>query len=281
MHLSQVIEDYRAFRDISPRTLRDYRLAVSGFETWHKRPIELDTLKPALLNQYLLWLSEIGQSPVTVGGRRTKILVVWRAACELGLTENWPNERRIRKVKLPRPNPTCWTLDDIRNVLAYCESNMRFPLRSVNVMAGDYVGALIRFLHDSGMRIGDAVSMEFDWVLPGTVTWAQHKTGVWHRAQLTPETLAAIKKIRTDDRRLIWPRRRTDSGALYRLVRTAAIGAGVDGTSKFIRRGGATDVYRQGKDPAKYCGHAPGSRVAVYWYVSRDAQIDPVSPTKI
>lgn len=281
MHLSKVVEEYRAFRQISDRTHRDYRLAVGGFERWATKPLDLDELHHTTLNRYLLHLTEDGKSLFTVAGRRTKILVVWRAGCELGLSDNWPDERRIRRIKPPEPNPECWSVEDVRAILAYCESHMRFRLRSVDVPAGDYVGALIGFLHDSGMRIGDAVSMEFDWVLRGVFSWRQSKTSHWHVAKLSEGTLEAIRRIRTDGRRLIWPRRRSDSGALYRLIRLAVAGAGLSGTSRYIRRGGATDVYLSGADPARYCGHVPGSRVAIRWYVRKDAQIAPVSPTEL
>lgn len=281
MYLSQVVEEYRAYRQISLRTHRDYRLAVNGFEGWQAQPVDVDFLQHTHLNNYLLWLTESGKSLWTVQGRRTKILVIWRAACALGLSENWPNERRVRRIKPPDPNPECWTVEEVRRVLNYCEREMRFQLRSVNCIAGDYLSALVRFLHDVGMRIGDSICMEFDWVLNGTVTWRQGKTGYWHSARLSQGTLDAIRRIRTDSRRLIWPRRRSDSGALYRLFRQAAEGAGLIGTSKYIRRGGATDVFLRGDDPAKYCGHKPGSRVALKWYVSRTAQITPVSPTEL
>lgn len=281
MRLSAFVDQYRISRQISLRTYRDYKLAAAGFETWHLKPIAIDAITHQLVNCYLLWLTDAGHSLYTVHGRRTKILVLWRAACSLGYSDNWPNEHRIRRIKCPTPNPICWSLDELRRVICFAEHQMRFRLRSVDVFAGDYVAALLRFLHDSGMRVGDAVSMEFAWLAGGTVTWKQSKTAYWHRAKLSQCTLDAIRKIRTDNRSLIWPRGRSDSGALYRLIRIAAAGAGLTGTSKYIRRGVATDVYLRGLDPGRALGHVPGSRVAIRWYVSQEAQIDPVSPTEL
>jgi integrase len=169
----------------------------------------------------------------------------------------------------------------MRTLVAYCETHLRHRLVSVPVPAGDYLAALFAFLWDSGMRIGDAVSMEFPWIQTGTVTWRQSKTGVWHRAQLSTNTLAAIERIREPVRAMIWPRPAENRTALYRLIKSAILAAGLSGTSKYIRRGVATNVFLNGGDPGRALGHVPGSRVAHRHYVSVDAQLSPVSPTEL
>lgn len=56
------------------------------------------------------------------------------------------------------------------------------------------------------------------------------------------------------------------------MIRRAFAGAGLTGTSKYIRRGVATDVYLRGLDPGRALGHVPGSRVAIRWYVSLEVR---------
>lgn len=279
MQLLDYVTRYGVEHDVRANTLTDYRYATVGFIKSSGNG-DLDALSAAAISEHLAGLKSWGYSPHTIRGRRAKLLVLWRAAYRAGLTDNRPDADRIRRVKVPPPNPICWRSDDVDRLVTFCEVAMRRRLRSVPVPAGDYLAALFLFLWSSGMRLGDALSMEFAWLGP-TVTFRQSKTSEWHRASLSSRTLAAIERIRSPERAMVWPRPGKSRTALYRLIRRAIQGAGLSGSSKYIRRGGATDCYQQGKDPARYCGHVPGSRVALRWYVSREAQIEPVSPTEL
>jgi len=279
MHLSEYVSVYTDMRDLAARTVKDYRWVAAQFEaSGGPSLLEIDA---ASINRHLLWLIDRGCRPASIRSRRTKLLCLWRAAYSDGYTEQRPDADRVRRVKVPRPNPVGLSADDMRTLIAYCETGLRHHLISVRVPCGDYLASLFGFLWDSGMRLGDAVSMEFAWPQSRTVTWRQSKTGAWHRAVLSTKTMDAIEKIRLPERRLVWPRETDNLTALHRLIKGAIKDAGLVGTSKYIRRGVATNVYLNGGDPGAALGHVPGSRVAYRHYVSQEAQLSPVSPTEL
>lgn len=278
MQLSEFVEFYGRDRDIAPATWADYRWVSKAFESWHDRPVSLDDLTARLITDYLCWMIDQGRKPATLRSRRTKLIVLWKAAFDGGYTNN-PPDTRVRRIRVPAPNPRGITPEEAAALIRWCQSNMRRRMRLVPVAAGDYLAALFAFLWDSGMRLGDAISMEYAWLSP-TIVWRQSKTGIWHKAHLTPETLDYIERIRTA-RALIWPRPGKSRTALYKLIKRAFAGVGIDGSSKLLRQGVATNVYVNGEDPGKALGHVPGSRVAIRHYVRQDVQIATVSPTAL
>lgn len=274
MKLLEFVQVYALHRDIATRTAAEYGWVASRCN------VDVDVLTAHLISTHLQLLKERGCSPSTVRSHRTRLLVLWRAAYALGYTENRPDVDRVRKVRVPQPSPQGLDRDQVAVLVEWCQSNMRHKLISVAVPAGDYLAALFLYLWSTGSRIGDATLLRFADIHGDTVTWQQSKTRNWQKARLSPATLAAIELIRTD-REYVWPRRGRNRSSLYAMIRRAFRGAGLDGTSKYIRRGVATDVFTRGLDPGRALGHVPGSRVAIRYYVSQDAQIEPVSPTEL
>ena len=280
MRFLDYLDRYGVDHDIRPGTLADYRVAAVVFV----RNQGVDTftlLRAADISEHLAWLARHDYSPATIRGRRAKLLVLWRAAYRDGYTDNRPDPDRVRKVRVPAPNPQGLSHDETAKLVEYCQENMRRRMRLIPVPAGDYLAALFLYLWATGCRIGDALAVRYDMLNGDTVTWRQQKTGTWHRARLSPATLHAVELIRTPGRCLVWPRPGKSRTALYAMIKRAFSGAGLTGTSKYIRRGVATDVFQRGLDPGRALGHVPGSRVAIRFYVSQDAQIDPVSPTEL
>lgn len=278
MRLPEFVPIYLLGNDVSARTADDYRWVAHYFD--RDVGIGFDELTSVRMNEYLVALKARGWKASSVHSFRTKLLVLWKAAYREGYTENRPDTDRIRRVKVPPPNPQGFSEEETRLLVAWCEVNLRRRMRLISVPAGDYLAALFAFLWDSGMRIGDAISMEFAWLGP-RVTWCQSKTSVWHQAEISPRTLELIERIRIPERAMIWPRPAKSRTALYRLIRRAAAGAGLNGTSKFFRRGGATNVHVNGGDAGRYCGHVAGSRVAYRFYVSPAAQLKSESPNRL
>lgn len=281
MKFSQFTQCYARDHQIRPTTADDYRWVVGVLDGQLGRTVDLDELRPEMLSDHLLWLQTQGRSLATVRSRRTKLLVLWRAAYRDGYTNNRPDPDRVRKVRVPAPNPQGLSHEQTAMLVEYCQTHMRRRMRLVSVPAGDYLAALFLYLWATGCRIGDALAVRYDMLDGDTVTWRQSKTGTWCRARLSPATLHAVELIRTPGRCLVWPRPGKSRTALYAMIKRAFRGAGLDGTSKYIRRGVATDVFQRGLDPGRALGHVPGSRVAIRFYVSQDAQIEPVSPTEL
>lgn len=280
MQLSAFVDCYCRDKDIACATAIDYHYIVRAFDVWHGAPVDLDELTPGLLSAYLSWMKEHGRAPATIRSRRTKLLLLWRAAYAASYTENKPDPDRVRKVKVPPPNPQGLTREQTAQLVAWCRVNMRRKLRSVPVATGDYLGALYAFLWDSAMRLGDALDMQWEWIGP-TVTWRQSKTSTWHTARISQTTLELLERIRVPGHSKPWPRSASSRTSLYAMIRRSFRGAGLSGTSKWLRRGAATDCFERGLDPGKCLGHVPGSRVAIRHYVSPAAQIQIVSPQEL
>ena len=274
MTLSEYVPIYAMERDLAARTAADYAWVASQFD------VDVDCITAQAINAHLQLLKDRGCSPSSLRSRRTKLLVLWRSAYRCGLTENKPDPDRVRKVKVPPPNPQGLTREQTAQLVAWCRINMRRKLRSVPVAAGDYLGALYAFLWDSAMRLGDALDMQWEWIGP-TVTWRQSKTSTWHTARISQTTLELLERIRVPGHSKPWPRSASSRTSLYAMIRRSFRGAGLSGTSKWLRRGAATDCFERGLDPGKCLGHVPGSRVAIRHYVSPAAQLEPVSPREL
>lgn len=279
MRILDFVERYAIEHDVRAGTISDYRVTVVVF-TRSQGVDTFTSLMDADISEHLAWLKDHGYSPATIRGRRAKLLVLWRAAYAMGYTDNRPDPDRIRKVKVPPPNPQGLTREQTQQLVAWCRCNMRRRLRSVPVSGGDYLAALYAFMWDSAMRLGDALDMQWEWIGP-TVTWRQSKTSRWCTAKISSSTLELLERIRVPGHSKPWPRSASSRTSLYAMIRRSFRGAGLTGTSKWLRRGAATDVFERGLDPGRALGHVPGSRVALRYYVSQEAQIEPVSPREL
>lgn len=279
MTLSDHIEAYCRERELNRTTEIDYWHMARIFTEWSKH-VPLETLSvddaTTLVNDWIISLRERTSATTneklsawTIRGYRAKVLVIWRHARNTGKLPTMPETFRVRKVKTTQLRCEGWRSDDLAKLIEYCEiePSMRRRLRTVKVAKGLYLGALFRFLRNCGMRLGDALQVRFTDISSGTITWQQHKTGIWHRAELWPSTLRAIERIREPARDFIWFQGTTQRRGLYRMIQLAVKRAGMSGTTKYIRRGVATDVFCAGADPSAALGHVPGSRVAFKHYV--------------
>lgn len=277
MQLLEFASRYREFCDVKPVTLRDYVMTAASFDAWRGRAVQLAELSARLLNDYLTHLVDAGRAKDTVASRRRKLLVLWRAAYRQGYCPHPPDVDRVLRIRTPMPNPLGVDAEQVRALIDVCRARYRRRLRLIPVVKGDYLAALFAFLWDSDMRLLDATEFDFARLAP-EIVWRQSKTGRWARARITPRTLELIERIRLPVRQKIFPRPGQSRTALYKMIREAFAAAGLVGTSKYIRRGAATDVFRDDRDPAVALGHVPGSRVAYRNYIPQAAQLKVESP---
>lgn len=280
MLLSNFAAAYRLHADVKAITAADYLATAQAFERWAGGAVTLEALSAALLNRYLNDLADRGRAADTVASRRRKLLVLWRAAYRHGATDNRPDVDRVLRIRTAAPNPLGVDAGAMRRLIDYCRTHYRRRLRLVPVAKGDYLAALYGLLWDADMRLLDATQLGFASLGP-EITWRQSKTGRWARARISTGTLALIDAIRQPARLLIFPRPSRSRTALYKMIRESFAAAGLAGTSKYIRRGAATDVYLDDRDPAVALGHAPGSRVAYRNYIPQAAQLRVESPREL
>src|SRR5690606_22120070 len=163
-----------------------------------------------------------------------------------------------------------WTLDQFRKIEAACDA-LPGKFRRLSVSRSLYMRSLVDAKYDSGLRLGDLLSLERDWIWPdGHLSIVQSKTGKQHRIQFRETTLARIRELQEalPGHRLIWPafaRRKR----FYQLFRKIVEMAGLRGSSKWIRRTSGSYFEREHPGEAwKHLGHSrPG--------VDRQFYLDP------
>ena len=58
----------------------------------------------------------------STNNQRANLITLWMAAFDAGLVDRMPVTRRIRKLKIGRDPPLAWKVDDIGDLLRYCET---------------------------------------------------------------------------------------------------------------------------------------------------------------
>jgi integrase len=233
VHLSDYLQQYNRAHDISPSTLEHYHWVLASFERLHG-PLHLENLTADAVNAWLIWLRERGRSPWTIKQRKISLLVLWRAAWLDGLAPPLPPIRRLRPCHF---SPTAWTLEEVRQLIRTAEV---FPARPL------WTASLIRTGYDTGLRLGDLLSLQVGQIKSNPLGVVQHKTGRQVSLLLRPETLCAVRQqiMARQPSELVWPlwgRRE----AFYRHFRCVVRAAQIrPGTFRWLRRSAATACER-------------------------------------
>ena len=112
----------------------------------------------------------------------------------------------------------------------------------------------------TGLRLSDVLSIERQWVgRDGKFTVVQQKTGRSLERQLPLAVLAEIDEMRGAGPGRIWPLWQRTERELFREFQTLVALAGLRGTIKWLRRGGASEVERlQPGAGMRHLGHKTG-----------------------
>lgn len=205
-----------------------------------RRATTLD-LRRSKLNQYLTWMIESGAKPYTVKNRRTGLLILWRHAHRMKLA---PRCSGVRPVDTPPLAIDGYDVPRMEKLLAY-SATLKGVQRRTGVSRSLYWDSFLRTDWEAGLRIGDMLRVELPHFDPDGWLWcieSKTRKGGWLR--LSPETAASVSAsiAANPKRNFIWPgyTRRN----ICRAFRELADGAGVGGTSRFIRRGGSSECDR-------------------------------------
>ena len=230
-------------RELSPRTRIYYLECVKSYAAYLKRPPTLEDLAPECVNKFIAW-TYANRSAYTAKARRTGLRALLRFAKREGLTNADPD--RLRRVYCERLQTKGYNQTDMEKLVAAARALRGRNIRFTGVPKSVYYSSLLMCMWNTGLRIGDIPEIEvagFD-APKGRLFALEHKTrkSRWHK--LHPGTAAAIAECIAfePDRQFVWEGHRKRN--LHRAIKAIIAAAGLTGSSRYIRRGAASELER-------------------------------------
>jgi integrase len=190
------------------------------------------------INQYLkARLDRV--STVTVKNERTIILCLIKYAWENDLIDQ--PVKGVMRVKSKKPPTKAWTVEELQRALSRSDRYEQRRLKS-GAKISDVLRAWILLGYETGARFGDIWKFSDSNLDGDTIRWTQAKTGDGIVKVLSPACMDAIRAVRagSPDGRLVgWVCRRRQA---MRTMRDHLDACRLDGTSKWLRRSGATHI---------------------------------------
>ena len=216
-------------------------------------------------------------SPLTCRAERTILLTLWKWAWENEIVEKQP--RGIMRIKTSKPPTKAWTVEQLQSAILLTRQCDTTRLRS-GASLGQFLRAWILLGYEAGARRGDLFAMTRDHIDGDTLRWTQHKTGDPIVKVLSPaclEAVGAMLEASPDGRVLGWvckPRQ------AMRLIKEHLGRCGLAGTSKWLRRSGATHIEMVAPGKASlHLGHRTANLAAqAYIDWGQVRKTTPVTP---
>lgn len=186
-------------------------------------------------------------SPQTVANHRRILTTLMREARRLGV--NTCIADGFRRVKVPRPVPRALSLCEIRQAV---EAARQTTGHFRDLRKSDFLVAWFLAAYCLGLRAGDLMEIRWDQVRGRRIYLGQSKTSTPHVAIFTDEALAACRDLPKR------PRIFGDFAAMNTVqqwVKSCMRSAGLDATTKYLRRSAATYAKVMGKSPKQVLGH--------------------------
>ena len=195
---------YCVQKTISPKYAQQMEITLRSLRRFHKRDVLFDEL-PIVINRWLAHL-ELKLAPRTLKGRRATIICLWYAAADEGVCDP-PDIRKIRKVKVNRPTPDAWTLEEFQKIVDAAQEFRNDWYRN-GINRADYWDAFARVCYDTALRRGDMLAIkcsDVETTTQGTfLRTVQSKTGDGIIHRLNPKTAEAVQKIMTPKRDVLF-----------------------------------------------------------------------------
>lgn len=169
--------------------------------------------------------------------------------------------RPLRRVKRLPPSPVAWSHAEIRKLLSVTEKltgGMKCPHSQL-------MRAWLLVAYSTGLRLGNLLEIRHDQIRGHRLLVRQVKTREPHVCYLDEQALASIRELPRRGPRIFGDLICRDK--LLAQMRRLCKLAGMDGSTKFLRRSGATYAEIAGKDPSRHLGHRnPSTKI---YYVDR------------
>ncbi|NBX82459.1 hypothetical protein EBQ90_05145 [bacterium] len=175
----------------------------------------------------------------TASSERSILLTLWKFAYERGIVEAPPRGvMRIRHAKSPTK---AWTIEQLQLAIQKTYAKDSHRLRS-GASLGVFLRCWILFGYECGARMGDIFSMTKDNVDGEILRWTQSKTGDPLSKVLSQPCVEAVQSMLAsslDGTILGWACHKRQA---MRLMKSHLKSCGLPGTSKWLRRSGATHI---------------------------------------
>lgn len=253
--LTQFAAQYVACRPLNPTYARRLKWTAAALEAHSGQADLTKTLTESHANSFLT--ANADKSPFTIRSYRSDILSLWNGAADCDLLP-YPVMRRVRLPQLPELLIDCYTVDEVRLLVASAKTligRYRWEVRK-----RDYWNAAIRLAWDTGLRRGDVIRFRRDSLRPdGVVMVLQGKTKKVVPVKLRESTVIALNAL-SGPYPLRWG---TDVTYFTRHFRRIVVASGVKrGTFKWLRR--ASGSYVEAEQPGAGYKHLGQSGPQVF-----------------
>ncbi len=190
---------------LDAKSLAQYGYATKSLERFYGYFLRACDFDDDLI---LPWLSHrlCEVAAKTVKRERGDLLTLWRFAYRKGLASNPPID--IPTVKVQRINPTSWIVEEYARLLAACRE-MDGEIRGTGIRRSVWWESLATFLYHIGCRIGAAMAVrtaDVNLVRRFVILRADAaKTKVEQVLVLHPQVVAALSRLWSADREMVWP----------------------------------------------------------------------------
>jgi integrase len=178
-------------------------------------------------------------STVTAANERTIILSLVKFAWDNGIIDT--PIRGVFRIKRRRPPTKAWTIDQLRQAVAETERLADKTLRS-GAKLDEFMRSWLLLGYESGARLGDVMTFRAENLDGDTLRWTQSKTGDGLAKHLSKSCIKAAEAMlqKSPDGRIVgWACGRRQA---VRIMRQYLDSLGIGGTSKWLRRSGATHI---------------------------------------
>lgn len=210
-------------------------------------PWTVADLRPERIDAYLTEaLAHL--SPSTVANHRRMLGTLMRFAASEGLVDR-SIPRPLRRVKRPPPAPRAWSHAEIIQLLETCK---QLP-GGRKCRHATLLRAWILVAYSTGLRLCDLLAIRWDQMRGQRILVRQHKTGQPHCVYVDDNAMEALKFLPKNGPRIFGDLICRDK--LLAQMRLLVKLSGIPGSTKFLRRSGATYCEISGKDARTHLGH--------------------------
>lgn len=264
----------------SPKTRLDYRYAIADFGRSLGRQATLADLDDDAVTVWIGRMLDCTASVYTVREKAGRVLALWRWLAARRLVDRFPT---VRLPAAPEVSPLAWDRGDLARLFeaAAWEPGFIGP-----VLARHWWMAMLGFAWSTAERYGAIMALRWEWVdlqrgvvvIPAASRKGRLKPATYF---LWPEVVAALAKIQTPPRELVFPWDRSES-CYYkrwdRILRRAGLPKGRRRKTHSLRVSHATWTAVAGGDATRALMHSDPATTKRHYI---DCRLLPPDPNRL